>query len=128
MKKNKISVFDIKDLNKIDKKILNKYPILKYRLGNIANNIDVRGLKDNDYNRCPLMLDDSVIGGDFHYQCVIHMREGGKPIGRVGPNMRQERHEHFLKHDTHQDPICKGVCLDVCRDYNNKYRDYHENR
>jgi len=113
-------------LHEVPEEIKEKYPILRYRINHFAEGINVRGLKDIDYNHCPLMLDDSVIAGGVHFQCVIHMREGGKPVGKVGPNMRQERYEHFLKHDTHKDPICKGVCLDVCIDYNNKYRDYHE--
>jgi hypothetical protein len=33
--------------------------------------------------------------------------------------------EFLEKFDTHTDPICKKNCLDVCRDYNNKYEKYH---
>jgi len=127
MKNKKTSVFDIKDLEKIDESILKKHPILKYRLENIANNIDVRGIKETDSHQCALVLDDSVIAGSFHYPCVINMREGGDPIGKVGPNMRKEREEWFKNTDTHKNPICKKSCLDVCISYNNKYREYHEN-
>lgn len=123
--KNNTSIFDIKNLEKIDKSILDKYPILKYRINNVINKIDVRGLNDNDSHRCGLMLDDSVICGDFHYPCVIYFREGGNPVGKVGPNMRQERYEWIKNNDTHFDPICKKNCLDVCKEYNIKYDQYH---
>lgn len=72
------------------------------------------------------MLDDSIIAGDYVFNCVIHMREGGKPVCKVGPDMRKLRHEYIMKHDTHKDPICKKNCLDVCRDFNNKYRDFRQ--
>ena len=48
------------------------------------------------------------------------MREGGDPIGRVGPNMRAERKAWIESHDCSVDPICSGMCLDVCVDYCNK--------
>lgn len=60
------------------------------------------------------------------YSCIIALREGAKPIGKVGPNMRKERFDWFKNHDTYNDPICKKNCLDVCRDYNNKFRSYFE--
>ena len=113
-------------LNEVPDYIINKYPILKYRINHFANGINVRGIKETDSNRCGLMLDDSIIAGDYVFNCVIHMREGGKPICKVGPNMRKERYEFMKTFDTYNDPICKGNCLDVCRDYNNKYKKYHE--
>lgn len=112
-------------LNEIPETIKNKYPILKYRINNFVNGINVRGLNDNDSHKCWLMLDDSIICGDFHYPCVIYFREGGNPVGKVGPNMRKERYEWIVNHDTHNDPICKKNCLDVCRSYSNKYKFYH---
>lgn len=110
-------------LEKIDENILNKYPILKYRVNNYLKGENVRGLNDNDFNKCALVIDDSVIAGKYHFPCVIHMREGGEPIGEVGPNMRQERYDWFIKHNTHNDSICKKNCLDVCSFYNNKFKD-----
>ena len=124
--KNKISMLDIKEeLKKIEPKILNAHPILKYRINNILNNIDVRGLLETDSHKCALMLDDSVIAGNLHFPCVIYMREGGKPIGNVGPNMRKERYDFMQTFDTHKDPICKKNCLDVCVAMNNSYEYYH---
>ena len=106
----------------VDLDILNKHPILKYRVENIVRNRHVRGISDEDSNRCGLVLDDMLIAGDYHFPCVIYMREQGNAIGKVGPNMRQERLEWAKKHDTHCDPICKKNCLDVCIDYNNKFK------
>ena len=69
------------------------------------------------------MYDDSVVAGDQHFPCIIYLREGGAPIGKIGPNMRQERVEWLKSHNTHNDPICKANCLDVCIAYANKARD-----
>jgi hypothetical protein len=127
-KNEKISILDIKEkLQNIDSDILNSHPILKFRINQIVNNFDVRGIKDTDSHKCPLMLDDSVIAGIYHYKCVIHLREGGNPVGKVGQNMRTERFELFKKLDTHKDPICKKSCLDVCIQYNNSVRDTNFN-
>lgn len=101
----------------IEKELLEKHPILKYRANNIRNGIGVRGLQDSDPHTCYLMSDDSVVAGDQHFPCIIHLREGGAPIGKVGPNMRQERIDFMKKHDPHNDPICKANCLDVCIQY-----------
>ena len=94
---------------------------MAYRLENIEKNVPVRGLTENDSHRCGLMTDDSMVAGDWHFPCIIHFREGGEPVGRVGPNMRQERIDWLNSHDTHKDPICKANCLDVCVAYNNKF-------
>jgi molybdenum cofactor biosynthesis enzyme MoaA len=109
----------------VDMKLYKQYPILNYRINNITSGRNVRGLKENDSHKCGLVLDDMAIAGNYHFPCIIYMREGGDPIGQVGENMRQERLEWINNHDTHCDPICKKNCLDVCIDYNNKYRKYH---
>jgi MoaA/NifB/PqqE/SkfB family radical SAM enzyme len=101
-----------------------RYPILAYRLENIEKSVPVRGLTDGDSHRCGLMCDDSMVAGDFHFPCIIHFREGGEPVGKVGPNMRQERIDWLNSHDTHKDPICKANCLDVCVAYNNKFEKF----
>lgn len=112
------------DIINIKPEILNKYPILKYRVDNIKNNRHVRGLKECDTNKCPLVLDDMAVAGKFHFPCIIYMREQGNPIGEIGPYVRQERYEWFIKHNTHKDNICKKNCLDVCIDYNNRWINY----
>jgi MoaA/NifB/PqqE/SkfB family radical SAM enzyme len=111
-------------LENIPQEILNMHPILRYRVNNLLNGINVRGLKDTDCHKCHLIKDDSIIAGQYHFPCVIHMREGGSPVGHVNENMRKRRIEWFEKTDTHQDPICKENCLDVCRDYNNHAEEF----
>src|ERR1017187_5128956 len=68
----------------------NRFPILKYRISNIQSGRLVRGLSTGDSNCCGLVLDDIAACEGRHYACIIHMREGGEPIGKIGPNMRQE--------------------------------------
>jgi molybdenum cofactor biosynthesis enzyme MoaA len=110
----------VEGFSKIDSKFYETRPILKYRVENHENGRGIRGLQDSDTNKCHLVKDDSAIAGDFHFPCIIYFREQGKAIGKVGPDMRKERHEWFSKHNSHADPICKQNCLDVCIDYNNK--------
>lgn len=112
-------------LNEISQEIKDRHPILKYRINHFANGINVRGIKETDSNRCGLMIDDSIIAGGYVFKCVISLREGDKPICKVGPNMRKERYEFMKTFDTHKDQICRNQCLDVCVDHNNKYKDYH---
>ena len=104
-------------------RILDRHPILKYRVNHFLEHRNVRGIQYDDSNRCYLVMDDSVVAGDWHFPCVIHLREGGDPIGRVGKKMRAERIEWSICHNTHDDPICKKNCLDVCIDYNNSAKD-----
>lgn len=107
------------ELSKIGDCLMDKHPILKYRVTNFIMGKRIRGLTDSDAKSCPLVLDDSIIAGTYHYPCVIYMREQGNPIGPVSDVMRNERIEWFRKTDTHADPICKKNCLDVCISYNN---------
>jgi len=113
-------------LTDVQDEFLEKHPILKYRVNNFSKNRNVRGLKKGDSHICGLMMDDSAVVGDSHFPCIIYLREGGDPIGKVGPSMRQERINWLYTHDTHKDPICKNNCLDVCIDYNNKWSQFHE--
>jgi len=112
-------------LNEVEQEILDAHPILKYRIKHFAEGRNVRGMVETDSKKCAILLDDSVIAGEYHFSCVISMREGANPIGKVGPNMRAERKEWFDKHDCYKDDICREMCLDVCRDHNNKYRELH---
>ncbi len=112
-------------IESIDEGLLEHHPILKYRVINALVGRNVRGIRRNDTNRCWLALDDSVVVDNKHYPCVIHMREKGKPIGKVGPKMRDERVEWLFEHDTHNDPICRKNCLDVCVDYNNRVASFN---
>lgn len=105
--------------------VYNKYPILKYRINNVMNGINVRGIEDTDSHKCWIALDDMAVAGDYHYPCIIYLREQGNPIGKVGPNMREERLNWVKSHDTHNDPICKKNCLECIVQYNRDYRDFH---
>lgn len=113
-------------LSAIPNEIREAHPILNYRLRNFESGRNVRGIRKEDTNKCPLVLDDSAIAGDSHFPCIIYLREQGNPIGRIHKNMRQERYEWFLSHDTHKDQICKNNCLDVCVDFNNAAMRFHE--
>ena len=115
----------IHKLNEVKTEIRKAHPILDYRIKHFAEGRNVRGIRNTDANKCALVLDDSVIAGDYHFPCVIYMREKGKAIGKVSENMRKERKEWFDKHDTFKDKICRENCLDVCIDYNNKYDELH---
>jgi MoaA/NifB/PqqE/SkfB family radical SAM enzyme len=107
-----------KDLPKLD------MPIYNYRIHNARNGVAMRGLQDSDTCSCPLVLDDIAVVNKYHYPCIIYMREQGDPIGKVNTNMREDRLRWFCFHNTHKDEICKNNCLDVCRDYNNKWKSY----
>ncbi|MDD5589050.1 MAG: radical SAM protein [Candidatus Nanoarchaeia archaeon] len=110
----------IPQLVKLPKSILKKYSILNYRLHNFKNNIPFRGIQKNDCSKCYLVLDDLAIAKDYHFPCIIYLREGGNQIGKMNNDFRKERLEWFKKHNSFNDNICKNNCLDVCRDYNNK--------
>ena len=112
-------------LNEVDRAIRGRHPILDYRIKHFAEGRNVRGIKNTDSAKCALMLDDSVIAGDYHFPCVIYMREKGKPIGLVSESMREDRVRWVENHNCYEDEICKNNCLDVCIDYNNKYRELH---
>jgi MoaA/NifB/PqqE/SkfB family radical SAM enzyme len=111
-------------LTALPREVLAKYPILNYRINNIKNGFSVRGIHKNDCHKCPLVLDDMAVASKWHFPCIIYMREGGKPIGKIGDKMRQDRLNWMKQHDTHTDPICANNCLDVCRDFNNKASEF----
>jgi molybdenum cofactor biosynthesis enzyme MoaA len=115
----------LEELGKLNAEVLSRHPILKYRVENFKNGLHVRGIKETDSRRCGLVLDDSVIAGDYHFPCIIYMREQGNPIGKVEPGMRHKRKLWSESHDCYADDICRKNCLDVCIDYNNKFKEYH---
>lgn len=109
-------------LKLLPRTIREQLPILDYRIGHLEEGRHVRGIREADNHSCPLVLDDMAIAGKWHFPCIIYLREGGNPIGEVGPHMRQERHSWYLNHDCYGDSICHQNCLDVCIDYNNQWR------
>ncbi|MFA6000153.1 MAG: radical SAM protein [Candidatus Paceibacterota bacterium] len=106
--------------------ILDTNPILKYRVANIKNGRHIRGISPTDSCKCPLVLDDMAVMNGKHYPCIIYLREKGKAIGNFSNinDVRIDRYTWFYEHNTHDDPICKNNCLDVCVDYNNKVREF----
>ena len=109
----------------IESDVTAAHPILAYRLAGLDSGEAVRGLRGSDSSRCHLALDDMAVIGGQHYPCIIYLREGGQPIGPVGSDMRRRRAGWVDAHDTHDDPICRRNCLDVCRDYNNAWERFH---
>jgi hypothetical protein len=110
----------VRNVQNIPQYILDSHPILRYRVGHFLEGRNVRGIQETDCHKCHIVKDDSAVAGSWHFPCVIYLREGGSPIGEVGPEMRQERMEWFHEHNSYLDPICRKNCLDVCIDYNNR--------
>lgn len=102
--------------------ILQRHPVLKYRIENIKKGYHVRGTSRIS---CPLVLDDMAVAGRWHYPCIIYMRERGNPIGEISSNMRRERQAWYEKHNPSRDIICSQNCLDVCIAYNNRWDELH---
>lgn len=119
----------IDNLQELPNSILEKHPILKYRVDNYIKGRSIRGLTSNDSSYCSLVLDDMAVAGGYHYPCIIYMRQHGKPIGRIGTidTVRKERLNWSLHHNCMEDPICNENCLDVCVDYNNRFDYYKKN-
>ncbi len=109
----------------VPKEILDKHPILRYRVKNLKKGKPFRGIQETDSHRCALVLDDMAVSHGKHYPCIIYMREYGKNIGHINKHMRADRLYWYQTTDTHKDMICKNNCLDVCRDYNNRYEYFH---
>ncbi len=110
----------------LPQEIINKYSILKYRINNI-NKRNIRGLRSTDSSKCYLVQDDLAIAQMYHFPCIIYLREGGDPIGKINKYFRAERFEWFKNHNSFEDRICKNNCLDVCIEFNNKVQFYQEN-
>lgn len=102
-----------------------KFQILNYRINNIREGRKMRGVPaQGSTHKCHLVKDDMAIMSNRHFPCIIFLREKGNPIGTIDnktmAEIREERKQWFNKHDTYMHPICRGNCLDVCVDYNNK--------
>lgn len=115
------------NLATLPEEFLARYPILKYRVENLKNGVSVRGVADGESHKCHLAIDDMVAVAGYHFPCVIYFREGGAPIGKIGPQTRQERANWIQRHDPCKDPICRAMCLDVCIDFNNKAHKENKN-
>jgi molybdenum cofactor biosynthesis enzyme MoaA len=100
--------------------LVEKYPILQYRINRAVSGKNVRGMTDQDSNKCYIVLDDIATIKDSHYPCIIYLREGGKPISRGSNRLRQTRYVWHRNHNILKDDICRNNCLDVCVDFNNR--------
>jgi MoaA/NifB/PqqE/SkfB family radical SAM enzyme len=103
-----------------------KHPVLKYRVWRTGKKF--RGLDETDNRRCPLTLDDMAVVNGKHYPCIIYLREKGDAIGEFTTvaEVRDARRKFAEGHDCYADPICRGNCLDVCVEYNNRHMFYHK--
>lgn len=114
----------INSLDELSDEILNKYPILKYRVSNFRQGKSMRGIKITDCHKCHLVLDDIAVAGKYHFPCIIYLREGGSSIGIMNKDFRKERYKWFKNHNSYKDSVCQKNCLDVCVDYNNRVEYY----
>jgi hypothetical protein len=114
----------IENLQALPQDVLDRHPILKYRVQNYLNCVPIRGLQIGDSPKCKLVLDDMAVAGGsgelYHYPCIIYLRQHGKPIGKVGNHMREEREVWYNTHDVLKDEICQRTCLDVCSMFNRR--------
>jgi len=108
----------LKNLANLPKHILDAHPILRYRVNNMKAGIPVRGIAPGSTDKCRLVLDDMAVAANKHFPCIIYLREGGDPIGKVDSNMRGERLRWMERHKPAKDPICSKMCLDVCVAFN----------
>jgi molybdenum cofactor biosynthesis enzyme MoaA len=112
----------------VSREILDRNPILAYRVGNFRRGRNVRGLTESDSRRCWLAQDDVMVAGGHQFPCIIHFREVGTPIGRIKPGWREARARWVETHDAWADPVCRANCLDVCIDYNNRAAAYRQRK
>lgn len=110
---------DLEDAGqRISKSVLEKHPHLAYRLGGVYKGDNVFGLAATAPRRCFIPLDDCTVFEDFHFPCALYALCGGKPIGKVGPNMHKERVLWSETHDCLTDSVCIAHCLDIYQQYN----------
>ena len=109
-KYNKILAFEL------DSGLLDKHPILKFRVENFNAGRNMRGSGLCQTPKCHLVRDDITIFGEDFYPCAVYIREKGQPIGKFGPDNVELREAWFAGHNSHRDDICKTYCMDFkCR-------------
>lgn len=113
-KYNKLVKFEV------DEALLSKHKLLKYRIINFNNGLNMRGSDLSETSKCHLVKDDLTILGENYYPCAVYAREKGQPIGKFSSNNVEERYQWFEKHDAYKDPICQKFCMDFKCKFNSK--------
>lgn len=104
-----------------DRGFLERHPTFAWRAAVTAAGGAVRGLEADDPHRCHIVLDEMTAREGEHYPCFVYMREGGRPIGRMGLSVRKDRERWSTSHDPFEDRICRSNCPDICRTYNRRF-------
>ena len=113
-------------LDRIPQALLDRMPVLRYRVDHYRAGRSVRGLVEGrDSHRCMWVQDDIVLTPDGHYPCIVYPRERGTCIGplKTVSEMRADRLAWALSRDTFEDPICKRYCMDIFADCNKRIQD-----
>ena len=111
---NKIVAFDL------DNDLLNKHPILKFRVENFNTGKNMRGSWLCQTSKCHLVRDDITIFGLDFYPCAVYVRENGLPIGKFDKDNIEAREKWFENHNSHSDSICTKYCMDFKCRFNDK--------
>ena len=104
----------------LPEELTERFPFLAWRSRNFNKGKGVRGIPETSSPKCFLALDDATISGEQHYPCNVYLREGGAPIGNTSPTMMADRAAWCEGHNSHEDPICRGMCMDLLRAYNDR--------
>jgi MoaA/NifB/PqqE/SkfB family radical SAM enzyme len=104
----------------VPQELLDKHPILKFRVENFNSGKNMRGSELGASHKCHLVRDDITIMGKYYFPCAVYAREGGKPIGEFDRDNESGRMEWFKIHDSYLDTICKQYCMDFKCRFNEK--------
>lgn len=110
-------------LDRIPQALLDRMPVLRYRIEHYKLGRPVRGLLEGrDSHRCMWVVDDIVLTPDGHYPCIVYPREKGVPIGvlKTVAEMREDRLAWAIAKDTFEDAICTQYCMDIFADCNKR--------
>ncbi len=78
----------VRGVSSINPDILERHPILKYRVNNTLQGVPVRSIQWYDSHRCYMPVDDSVVAGDYHFPCDIPEGAGRPHWGYRGQHAR----------------------------------------
>lgn len=112
----------------IDNELLEKHPILKYRVENFNAGKNMRGSELSKTSYCHLVRDDITIFGEEFYPCAVYAREKGNPIGKFDIDNVEKRVKWFKEHDSHKDQICKQFCMDFKCMFNDRVEKYTKDK